>query len=467
MTHRITVYNSLGHEKQAFQPLDPTHVKIYVCGPTVYNYAHIGNGRAAVVFDTWRRLMMHLYPRVTYVSNITDIDDKIIQAAKDTGKSIDEITTHFTEIYNADMAALNVMKPDIQPLATTHIPEMIALIQRLIDHGHAYEADGHVLFHVPSYNDYGALSRRNRDEQIAGARVDVASYKKDPADFVLWKPSLEGDPVWDSPFGRGRPGWHIECSAMAEKHLGVPFDIHGGGIDLTFPHHENEIAQSCCAHTKGGTETSYAKYWLHNGFLTMDAEKMSKSIGNVLLVHDLLKDIEGEVIRLTLLSAQYRQPLDWSDDTLLQHKKILDRLYTALYQSREYATDLNLVDETVLTALCNDLNTPQAIAALLECGNQIFAALEKNDIDALKTHRSTLLKSAHLLGILTQDPATWLGYGAKIEGITANEIDTLIQDRNNARSAKDFAKADAIRQKLSDLGIQIDDTPQGTTWRKV
>ena len=315
----LKLYNSLTREKQTFTPIDPDHVRIYACGPTVYNYAHIGNARMAVVFDVLARVLRTQYPKVTYASNITDVDDKIMAAAIETGESIDTITKKFERIYNEDMAALGVSAPDIQPRATDHIGEMIALMQQLIENGHAYAAEGHVLFDVPSYPAYGALSGRSRDEQIAGARVEIAPYKRDAADFILWKPSNQDQPGWPSPWGRGRPGWHIECSAMSEKHLGLPFDIHGGGADLKFPHHENEIAQSACAHGHKNAPDSFAKYWVHNGFVTVDGEKMSKSLGNVTLVHN---EIEGQgakhgtIIRMALLSAHYRKPVSYTHLTL-------------------------------------------------------------------------------------------------------------------------------------------------------
>jgi cysteinyl-tRNA synthetase len=322
----LKLYNTLTRQKEEFVPLDPTHVRMYVCGPTVYDFAHIGNARPVVVFDVLYRLLKRLYPRVTYVRNITDVDDKIMAAAKETGEPIDGITGKFTRHYHADMAALGALPPDVEPCATGHIAEMIALVERLIARGHAYAADGHVLFSVPSMPDYGQLSRMSRDELVAGARVEVAPYKSDPADFVLWKPSAPDQPGWPSPWGRGRPGWHLECSAMSEKHLGVPFDIHGGGLDLVFPHHENEIAQSRCAHGL----PAFAHYWMHNGYLTVNGEKMSKSLGNFRTVHDLLDRVSGEVIRLTLLSAHYRQPLDFSDAALDQARAALDRWYGAL-----------------------------------------------------------------------------------------------------------------------------------------
>ena len=347
----LKLYNSLTRQKEEFTPLDPSNVRMYACGPTVYNYAHIGNARMAVVFDLWARLLRHLYPKVTYASNITDVEDKIMIAAEEQGVPIHEITEKYTKIYNDDMGTLGVDLPDIQPKATDHIAEMIDQISQLIDRGHAYEAEGHVLFHVPSDPSYGTLSGRSRDEQVAGARVEVAPYKKDPADFVLWKPSTEDQPGWDSPWGLGRPGWHIECSAMAEKHLGLPFDIHGGGADLKFPHHENEIAQSCCANDKAKEPDSFAKYWVHNGFVTVEGEKMSKSLGNFLLVHDLIEKYPGEVLRLSLLSAHYRQPLDWSEQVLHQNQKLLDKLYQKLGELKDIKTESKNVPVPVLKCI--------------------------------------------------------------------------------------------------------------------
>lgn len=445
MKPHIKLSNSLTRQKEIFDPIDPGHVRLYACGPTVYNYAHIGNARMAVVFDVLTRLLKQIYPKVTYVSNITDVDDKIIAAMQSTGQSAEEITRKYEAIYNEDMAAIGVSAPDIQPRATEHIGEMIALIEKLITQDHAYEADGHVLFHVPSFPEYGGLSGRSRDEQIAGARVEVASYKKDPADFVLWKPSSDDEPGWDSPWGpnngRGRPGWHIECSAMAEKHLELPFDIHGGGADLKFPHHENEIAQSCCAHGTENDLSSFAKYWVHNGFVTVEGEKMSKSLGNVTLVHDLIQDHKGEVIRLTLLSAQYSQPLDWSLDKLTQSAKALDKFYRKI---EGVPGDVE-IDETVMDALCDDLCTPRAIAAL--------HAIEDP---------ATLKASANLLGLLTQKPSEWFGTQESDDA-----IDTLLGEREEAKASKNWARADEIRDQLKADGIMIEDTPNGPKWKKI
>lgn len=451
----LQIYNSLERKKQAFEPIDPAHIRIYACGPTVYNYAHIGNARMAVVFDMLSRVLKHIYPQVTYVSNITDVDDKIMQAAVESGDEISDITLRYEKIYNDDMAALGVSKPDIQPRATDHISHMIQLIEQLIERGHAYEAEGHVLFNVPSFPAYGGLSGRSRDEQLAGARVDVAPYKKDGADFVLWKHSDDDQPGWESPWGRGRPGWHIECSAMAEAHLGLPFDIHGGGADLKFPHHENEIAQSCCAHGHDDLE-AFSKYWVHNGFVTVEGEKMSKSLGNVVLAHDLLEQGEkGEVIRMALLSAQYRHPLDWSDDKLGQMKKLLDKIYTRLHQMAEEGMQADPdVPASIMDALYDDLNTPQAIA-------EINMLLKQPNSPGLL---SALKGTGHIMGILDEDPAAWLGYDSGDED--AGHIEELIAQRKQARADKDFAKADQIRDDLLAQGIEIEDTPKGTIWRK-
>lgn len=414
----------------------------------------------AVVFDLLAKLLRHSFPKVTYVSNITDVEDKIIAASQETGEPIDQLTRRFEAIYNADMAALGVDAPDVQPRATEHIQEMIALNQRLIDAGHAYAADGHVLFDVPSYARYGELSGRSRDDQIAGARVEVAPYKKDPADFVLWKPSTSDQPGWDSPWGRGRPGWHIECSAMSEKHLGLPFDIHGGGADLKFPHHENEIAQSCCAHGHENDPSAFAKYWIHNGFVTVEGEKMSKSLGNVTLAHDLLaQGIKGEVIRFTLLSGHYRQPLDWTEDGLMQSKRTLDRFYNILHELKAVPLQAVEVPAGIIEALQDDLNTPKAYAEL--------NALAKSAADVKTAKAKTeFIAGAALLGFLLHDPAEWLGYGAET-GQAAQWIDNLLAERAEAKKSRNFARADEIRAVLAEKGIVIEDGPDGTKWRKI
>ena len=454
----LKLYNSLSREKQAFEPIDSNNVRLYACGPTVYNYAHIGNARMAVVFDLLSRLLKSIYPKVTYVSNITDVDDKIIKASQETGEPIDTITKKYTEIYNNDMAALGAGAPDKQPLATQHIDSMIELIQTLIDKNHAYTSGGHVLFHVPSFENYGGLSGRSRDEQIAGARVEVASYKKDPADFVLWKPSNENEPGWNSPWGLGRPGWHIECSAMSQKILGLPFDIHGGGADLKFPHHENEIAQSCCANGTGEDLASFAKYWVHNGFVTVDGEKMSKSLGNFLLAHDLLKDYKGEALRLTLLSAHYRQPLNWSEEKVRQSTKTLDRFYKRLNEMHDIKAADTDMPQGVQDALCDDLNTPKAMA-------EMNALLKQENSAELK---GQILKAGSIIGILQSDPAQWCAEEEhNMDAKESAAIDALVIERTQAKAEKNWARADEIRDELQAKGITITDTPDGTKWKKV
>ena len=436
----IRLYDTMAREKRDFTPADPSRVTMYVCGPTVYNRAHIGNARPAVVFDVLARLLRHTYGdhALAYARNVTDVDDKINTAAAAEGVDISVITARYERHYLDDMGALGVAPPSFAPRATAHIAEMIGMIGRLITSGHAYAAEGHVLFHVPGDPDYGALSRRTRDAMQAGARVEVAPFKRDPADFVLWKPSTADLPGWDSPWGRGRPGWHIECSAMIEKHLGETIDIHAGGQDLIFPHHENEIAQSRCAHNGA----PLANYWLHNGFVSMDAEKMSKSLGNVVTVADLLAaGHKGETLRLALLSAHYRQPLDWNEALLEQSRATLDRLYRLKGQVPAQAAP----DETVLAALRDDLNTPLALARLSSVADP-----------------ATLAASAALLGLLGLAADQWF----KGEG-DDGAIDALIAGRNEARKAKNFAEADRIRDELKAQGIELEDGPQGTSWRRV
>lgn len=454
-TYRI--YNSLTRTKEDFVPLEAGHARIYACGPTVYSFAHIGNARMAVVFDVLARVLREIYPLVTYASNITDIEDKIIAAARDAGASIEFITRKYERIYNEDMAALGVSLPTVQPRATETIPEMIALIAAMIERGHAYANDGHVLFHVPSFPAYGGLSGRSRDDQIAGARVEVAPYKKDPADFVLWKPSTGDQPGWDSPWGFGRPGWHIECSAMAEKHLGLPIDIHGGGADLKFPHHENEIAQSCCAH--GHTDlASFSRYWMHNGFLTVEGEKMSKSLGNFILAHDLIEaGVKGEVIRYALLSAHYRQPLDWSTKGVEQAQKSLDKFYRILDDLSDVADMSSDMPAAVMEALCDDLNTPKAYAEL----NALAKAAQES---RSPEDKASFLKAARLLGFLNDTPAHW--FGSNSIDVDSAWVDGLLAERTAARQAKNFARSDEIRDELAAKGIVIEDTPQGPKWKK-
>ncbi len=435
----IRLYDTMTRAKRVFAPADPKRVTMYVCGPTVYNRAHIGNARPAVVFDVLARLLRHVHgsDSLVYARNITDVDDKIIAAAEAEGVAPSAITERYERCYREDMGALGVRPPTIAPRATRHVRPMIEMIARLIESGHAYEAQGHVLFHVPSDPDYGALGRRDREAMIAGARVEVAAYKKDPADFVLWKPSPEGVIGWESPWGRGRPGWHIECSAMIAAHLGETIDIHGGGLDLVFPHHENEIAQSRCAHHGA----PLARYWVHNGFLSMaGGEKMSKSLGNVVTVAELLaRGHKGETLRLALLSAHYRQPLEWSEALIAQSKATLDRLYRSVTGAGEAAPD-----DGVVAALADDLNTPLALSRL--------AAIEDGEV---------LRASARLLGLLEDGPDEWFRGGADDA-----RIEALIAARGQARQRRDFAEADRIRDELAAEGVILEDGPNGTTWRR-
>ena len=450
------LFNTLSGKKEILKPSDPQHVKIYACGPTVYNYAHIGNARMAVVFDTFVRTLRFIFPKVTYVSNITDIDDKIIEAAVEQNVEISVITKKFTKIYNEDMAKLNVLAPDVQPKATEYIPEMIDLIKELIEKDFAYEKDGHVLFHVPTYENYGKLSNRIKDEQIAGSRVDVADFKKDPADFVLWKPSTGVQPGWESPWGIGRPGWHTECSAMSEKTLGLPLDIHGGGRDLIFPHHENEIAQSCCTAAENSNPESYAKYWMHNGFVTIDGEKMSKSLGNIILVNELTQKYHGEVIRLALLSTHYRQALDWNDNVIHQAKKLLDKLYSLLNELND-VKESKEPDNDLIEILLDDLNTPGLMANI----NKLLKNAESLEEDDKPNLKSNLLLIGKLMGILEDKSYNQISSEFK------DKVDNLIEDRSNAKRKRDFELADKIRSELIDLGVEINDSPEGTTWKVV
>jgi len=454
----IRLHDTRRGKKVPFQPQRDGEVTMYLCGPTVYNYAHIGNARPAVVFDLLARVLKRRY-KLKFARNITDVDDKINQASIETGKPINEITAQYIKAYNDDMGVLGVERPTIEPRATEHIPEMIAMIRTLIDKGYAYEADGHVLFDVEKDSEYGSLSRRNLREMIAGSRVEVAPYKRAPQDFVLWKPSSPELPGWDSPWGRGRPGWHIECSAMAEKHLGETIDIHAGGQDLVFPHHENEMAQSTCAHDGA----PFANYWLHNGFLSINQEKMSKSLGNVLLVHDLVKLFPGEVIRLALLSAHYRQPLDWSDETLRSAREKLDRLYGAVrgIDVSEAAIAAAEPPDAVIEALEDDLNTPKAMAAFFELARELNKA---EDDEKQQRLAAQMYATGRLLGFLTEDADAWFtGDG----DMPAEEIESLLEERRRARADKDFAKADEIRDRLAESGVQIEDGAGGTTWRRV
>ncbi len=453
MTGRVLVlHNTLTRRKEPFEPLDAKNVRMYVCGPTVYDYPHIGNARPVIVFDVLYRLLRATYgvPHVRYVRNITDVDDKINAAARANGETIRTLTERTAREFHADAAALLTLPPDVEPRATEHIAQMIDMIRRLIADGHAYEAAHHVLFAVGSLAEYGRLSGRSRDELIAGARVEVAPFKRDPADFVLWKPSPEDLPGWDSPWGRGRPGWHIECSAMGEQHLGETFDIHGGGIDLIFPHHENEIAQSVSAHHG----KPLARYWLHNGFVTVDGAKMSKSEGNFRTIREVLDEAPGEAARYAMLTAHYRDPLDWTSERLTQARHALDRFYLGL---RGVDAESAEPDPRVRAALDDDLNTPLALAAL----HEMLGELNKADAADRPRQQRALRASGAVLGLLQQDPEAWL----KGDGVDA-EIEALIARRNAARKARDFATADRIRTELAVRGILLEDGPGGTSWRR-
>jgi cysteinyl-tRNA synthetase len=455
----IYLHDTLRGEKVPFEPLVPGRVTMYLCGPTVYNYAHIGNARPAVVFDVLARLLRRKFA-LTFARNLTDVDDKIIATAKETGEAISDITARYADAYRGDMAALGVMPPDIEPRATGHIVEMIDMIATLLDRRCAYAAEGHVLFDVSSYSDYGKLSKRDLREMIAGSRVEVAPYKKAPHDFVLWKPSADDQPGWESPWGRGRPGWHIECSAMAAKHLGQTIDIHAGGQDLVFPHHENELAQSTCAH--GGK--TLARYWLHNGYLSMDSEKMSKSLGNVLLVHDLITMFPGEVLRLALLAAHYRQPLDWTDEAVDSARARLDRLYGAVRGIEVSDEERSRAEPpaAVVAALEDDINTPVALA---EVANLARRLNKETDSGVRKELALRVYAAGDLLGLMQVNVEDWFA-GSKEGALPAAEIESLLAQRKQARENRDFAAADAIRDRLAAVGVAIEDGPSGTRWRR-
>ncbi|HWT16982.1 MAG TPA: cysteine--tRNA ligase [Patescibacteria group bacterium] len=454
----LNLFNSLTRTLERFEPLHAERVSMYVCGPTVYNYVHIGNARGPVVFGILARLLRRHYPQLVYARNITDVDDKINQAAIDQQVPISAITDKFADAYRAHMGALGVDLPDLEPHATAHIPQIIAMCERLIQSGHAYAADGHVLFAVDTYPAYGQLSRRSTDEMLAGARVEVAPYKRNAGDFVLWKPSTPELPGWDSPWGRGRPGWHIECSAMCEAAFGETIDIHCGGIDLQFPHHENEIAQSVCAH--GGQP--FARFWLHNGMLNMDGRKMSKSLGNVFRIDEVLASYPAEALRLALMSAHYRQPLDWTDGLIEQCVRTLDRLYGTLRDLADVDATAGAIPDAVESALLDDLNTPQALAAL----SAIAAEARKADSEGNRARlKADLLGGGLALGLLQQEPASWFARGTGHGGRDAAAIDARVQERQAAKQMRDFARADAIRKELVDQGIEIEDTPQGPRWK--
>ncbi|MBO9560807.1 MAG: cysteine--tRNA ligase [Caulobacter sp.] len=457
----IKLHDTMAREKRDFVPADPSRVTMYVCGPTVYNHAHIGNFRPVVVFDVLFRLLRHTYgaDAVVYARNVTDVDDKINKKAADEGVAIKVITDRYLAAYHEDAAALLTLSPTLEPKATEHMGPIVEMIGKLVDNGKAYAAEGHVLFDTQSFADYGALSGRDLDEMIAGARVEVAPYKRHPADFVLWKPSKENEPEWDSPWGAGRPGWHIECSAMIDKQLGKTIDIHGGGIDLTFPHHENELAQSRCAHDA----PVLANYWLHNGFLDMSGEKMSKSLGNVIIPHELLKTTPGEVIRWALLSGHYRQPLDWTPELVEQSKKALDRLYGALRRAKTVEAEASEPSKDVLAALSDDLNTPLAVSGFFELSSAIEKAVTAGDEAAIAANKGKLLATAGLLGFLQADPDAWFE-GDADDDLKA-KVEDLLKRRFEARAAKDWPAADAIRAELDSLGVVVMDGPAGATWR--
>ena len=464
---KLNIFNTLGGEKEEFIPVNEKHVRMYTCGPTVYNYAHIGNARPAVVSDLLVRVLRSIYPNVTYVSNITDIDDKIIKASDDLGIPIDEITNKYKRIYNQDMKSLNIIPPNLQPHATNHISEMIEIISKNIKNGKAYESSGHVLFDVSSYAAYGKLSGRNQADQLAGSRVEVANYKKNPGDFVLWKPSTGSQPGWQSPWGYGRPGWHLECSAMSEKSLGIPFDIHGGGMDLIFPHHENEIAQSCGSYNEDNDPKAYVKYWLHNAMINMDGEKMSKSLNNILYIRDLLENYDGEILRLTLLSSHYRQPLNFTDEALDNSQNILDKFYRVLNGCEDVdidETNIKTPPVKVLEALCDDLNTSKAFAEINKISKELSIAKEYPEKIKLKEN---LLASGALLGFFQKDPCDWLGINKAKGDSNIDFIERLIKERSIARESKKFEEADKLRDKLKEKGIEIEDTPEGTIWRNI
>ncbi len=455
----LSLYNSMTRSKQPFQPIDSARVTMYVCGPTVYNRVHIGNARPAVVFDTLYRLLMSLYPNVQYARNITDIDDKIMKTAAELGEDISVLSSRYAEAYFDDMQALNNLPPTIVPYATQHIPEMIDMISRLVAKDHAYESEGHVLFAVQSMADYGKLSGRSLDDMLAGARVEVASYKKYAGDFVLWKPSADGEPGWDSPWGRGRPGWHLECSAMIEKHLGDSIDIHGGGQDLIFPHHENEIAQSCCAHDG----KPFANVWMHNGFINIEGEKMSKSLGNFRMVNDLLEQYPGEVLRYVILSAHYRSEQHFGKDLLDSAWRSLDALYGFLRtQVAVESAVVEIADTHAYAALLDDLNTPVAISELHKLAREMNAA----GGDALAAAKGRLLAVAGLMGLLQQDPEQWFTHSRGGSDISAEEIELLIAKRNQAKADKDYAGADGVREELKAMGVVLEDSREGTKWRR-
>ncbi len=449
----IYLYDSLSNQKKKFEPIDSDNIRMYACGPTVYNYAHVGNARMAIVFDSFTRLLRSKYPNVTYVSNITDIDDKIIEAANELNVPINELTEKYTDIYNQDMSNLNVLPPDIQPKATEYVGDMISFIEKLVQSDKAYEKDGHIFFHVPSYRGYGKLSNREIDQQQAGSRVKVSDIKKNQQDFVVWKPSKDSQPGWDSPWGIGRPGWHTECCVMSEVNLKIPFDIHGGGQDLLFPHHENEIAQSCASINSDNPE-EYAKYWVHNGFVTVDGEKMSKSLNNIILLNDLLKEYDGEIIRLALLSSHYRKSLDWNENLIKQSKALLDKVYDFLNTCDDEPS--GEIEQSIIENFSNDLDTPKVLTSI----NELLK--NKNSSDP-RTIKQSLVFAGSILGVFNKKPSEW-SKQIKISDSEIKEVEKLINERKALKENKDFAGADSIRDSLLEKGIELIDSEDGTTW---
>ena len=458
----LILHNTLTRRREQFKPENPERVTMYVCGPTVYNFAHIGNARPPVVFDVLARLLRRTY-QLVYVRNVTDVDDKINAAAEDEGIGINELTNRYLDAYHDDMTLLGVLPPDIEPKVTEHIPEIISLIERLIKSGYAYVAEGHVLFSVTSFGSYGMLSGRDQEELIAGSRVEIAPYKKNPADFVLWKPSHKDGVGWDSSWGYGRPGWHVECSAMVEAHLGNTIDIHGGGLDLVFPHHENETAQSTCAH-EGET---YCRYWVHNGLINIESEKMSKSLGNVLLVKDLLMQAPGEVVRLGLLTAHYRQPLDWSSAVLEDAHQKLDRMYGALREAGITGAQLDQPNIPpplkVVEALEDDLNSPKALAEIFHLAREINRETDEKKREELA---EAMRSGGWLLGLVQADPESWFIKARSSDLLYEDAINILIKSRESARKSGDYSEADRIRDELGSSGVIIEDSASGTRWRR-
>ncbi len=453
---KIYIHDTLSGEKREFTPINPRNVRVYACGPTVYDFAHIGNARMAVATDLLVRVLKKKFDNVLFVSNITDVDDKIISAAKEKNIPINVLTKKFLEIYNQNMDDLNVKKPDLQPKATDCIQDMIDMIQKLLDNKCAYKANDHILFAVETYKYYGKLSGRSIKEQIAGARVEIADFKKNPRDFVLWKPSANNEPGWESPWGRGRPGWHIECSAMSHKCLDTPFDIHCGGVDLTFPHHENEIAQSCSAFDINSDPKNFCRYWFHNGFVTYKGEKMSKSIGNIQLIDDLLKKYDGSVIRLSLMSAHYRQPLNWTEKILLQSEKNLTKIFNNINKMKPKKKKNELDNHDLhlefQESLFDDLNTPKALGIL----NLILNQFNKSQNEEKEKLYYTITEALNSLGLNQETKFS--------NTFDENSVQKLIEERNKARKKKDFKKADEIRDKLNKLNVELEDTADGTTW---